>query len=116
MYFSKVFKNSTDTNSNSLVSPLNSLEQSISYLILNHRMVADLADEELVLKQYNYVSYIMRKPVFAICKQQRCRSACASMQSAPLLFTAYIVWYVYLLCMSKVSKLISIAEQVGLPG
>ena len=23
----------------------------------------------------------MRKPVFAICEQQRCRSACASMQS-----------------------------------
>ena len=27
------------------------------------------------------MSPIMRKPVFAICEQQRCRSACASMQS-----------------------------------
>ena len=27
-----------------------------------------------------YMSHIMRKPVYAICKQQRCRSACATMQ------------------------------------
>ena len=31
------------------------------------------------------MSHIMRKPVFAICKQQRRRSACASAQSDPLL-------------------------------
>ena len=28
-----------------------------------------------------YTSHVMRKPVLAICKQQRCRSACASAQS-----------------------------------
>ena len=28
-----------------------------------------------------YMSHVMRKPVYAICKQQRCRSACASAQS-----------------------------------
>ena len=27
------------------------------------------------------MSHVMRKPVLAICKQQRCRSACASAQS-----------------------------------
>ena len=31
----------------------------------------------------------MRKPVFAICEQQRRRSACASAWSAPLLFVTY---------------------------
>ena len=30
---------------------------------------------------FNYVSHIMRKPFFAICEQQRLRSACASVQS-----------------------------------
>ena len=29
----------------------------------------------------NYLSHVMRKPVLAICEQQRCRSACASVQS-----------------------------------
>ena len=29
---------------------------------------------------YN-ISHVMRKPVYAICEQQRCRSACASAQS-----------------------------------
>ena len=28
-----------------------------------------------------YLSHIMRKPDFAICDQQRCRSACASAQA-----------------------------------
>ena len=30
---------------------------------------------------YNDMSHIMRKPVYATCEQQRCRSACASVQS-----------------------------------
>ena len=29
----------------------------------------------------SYMSHVMRKPVLAICEQQRCRSACASAQS-----------------------------------
>ena len=37
---------------------------------------------ELVLAHYLlYLSHVMRKPVYAICEQQRCRSACASVQS-----------------------------------
>ena len=28
-----------------------------------------------------YLNHVMRKPVNAICEQQMCRSACASMQS-----------------------------------
>ena len=33
-----------------------------------------------------YLSHIMRKPVYAICKQQRCRSACALVQSDQRLY------------------------------
>ena len=36
-----------------------------------------------------YMSHIMRKPVFAICKQQRHRSACASARS---LISAFVIY------------------------
>ena len=41
----------------------------------------------------------MIKPVYAICEQQRCRSACASTQSDQrlLLFAAWIISYLYFL-------------------
>ena len=32
-------------------------------------------------RNLNYMSHSMRKPVYTICEQQRCRSACASAQS-----------------------------------
>ena len=31
--------------------------------------------------QLNHLSHVMRRPILAICQQQRCRSACASVQS-----------------------------------
>ena len=35
-----------------------------------------------IVSLYNHcLSHVMRKPVYAICEQQRCRSACASAQS-----------------------------------
>ena len=51
----------------------------------------------------------MRKPVLAICEQQRCRSACAFAQSDQHLCCS-------LLAKSKISrlKLVSVTEQVGL--
>ena len=61
------------------------------------------------------MSHVMRKPVLAIHEQQRCRSACASMQSdsAPLLFTTSII---PILAKSKISRLqfVSVAEQTSL--
>ena len=41
-----------------------------------------------------HMSHIIRKPVYAICEQQRCRSACTSV---PLLFAVWIIWYLFLL-------------------
>ena len=35
----------------------------------------------LQILSFYYLSHIMRKPVFAVCQQQRCRSACAFRQS-----------------------------------
>ena len=48
--------------------------------------------------QLQYLNHIMRKPVYAICEQQRLRSACASaVWSAPFLLAAWVVLYLYLL-------------------
>ena len=52
-----------------------------------------------VLSNYYLISngsHIIRKSVYAICKQQRLGSACA-VWSAPLLFTALIVLYLWFL-------------------
>ena len=40
-----------------------------------------------------YMSHVMRKPVFGICEQQRCRSACASAQSDQRLYCSLLRWY-----------------------
>ena len=39
------------------------------------------ADDELTSDADDKMSHVMRKPAFAICKQQSCRSACTSLQS-----------------------------------
>ena len=44
-----------------------------------------------IVSLYNhYLSHVMRKPVYAICKQQRRRSACASAQSDQRLYCCII--------------------------
>ena len=62
------------------------------------------------------MSHIMRKPVLAICEQQRCRSACASAQSDQHLCCLHFVSIIPLVTISKISrlKLISVAEQASL--
>ena len=39
------------------------------------------------------MGHVMRKPVYAICEQQRCRSACASVQSDQQLCCLLPRWY-----------------------
>ena len=57
----------------------------------------------------------MRKPVLAICVQQRCRSACASEQSDQHLCFS-LLSIIPLVSISKISRLqlVSVAEQAGL--
>ena len=71
----------------------------------------------------NSMSHIMRKPVYAICKQQMLRSACASMQSDQclccLLPRQYNVSSFYIFNFMALSgfswlSLASLAEQAGL--
>ena len=59
----------------------------------------------------------MKKPVLAICEQQRCRSACASAQSDQHLCCSLLRSYITpLVSISKLSRLwlVSVAEQVSL--
>ena len=49
------------------------------------RWFSFLSHQLICLLIWYHLSHVMRKPVLAICEQQRRRSACAS---APLLFTA----------------------------
>ena len=55
-----------------------------------------------IVSLYNhYLSHVMRKPVYAICKQQRRRSACASAQSDQRICCCIIS----LVSVSKISSL-----------
>ena len=52
--------------------------------ILDDRFSRDMAHNYMPREQNlgnQHLSHIMRKPVLAICEQQRCRSVCASTQS-----------------------------------
>ena len=58
----------------------------------------------------------MRKPVYAIYEQQRCRSACASAQSDYTFVVCYLDSIIPILAKSTISRLclVSVAEQAGL--
>ena len=60
----------------------------------------------------------MRKPVLATCKQQRCRTACASAQSdtCSTFVVRYLDSIIPLISISEISRLylVSIFEQAGL--
>ena len=58
----------------------------------------------------------MRKPVYAICEQQRHRSVCASAQSDQRLCRRFQDSIIPLLAIAGISRLwlVSVAEQVGL--
>ena len=61
------------------------------------------------------MSHIMRKPVYAICEQQRRRSACTSAQSISA-FVVHCLDSISLVSICKISSLylVSITEQAGL--
>ena len=63
-----------------------------------------------------HLSHIMRKPVYAICEQQRRRSACASAQSDQRLCFLCLDSIIPILAIAKISRLslVSVAEQAGL--
>ena len=58
----------------------------------------------------------MRKPVYAICEQQRRRSACTSAQSDQRFFVRCLDSIISLVSISEISslKLASVAAQAGL--
>ena len=58
----------------------------------------------------------MRKPVYAICEQQRCRSACASAQSDQRFVVRSLDSIIPLVSIFQISRLqtVSVAEQAGL--
>ena len=62
------------------------------------------------------LSHVMRKPVYAICEQQRRRSDCASAQSDQRLCFHCLDSVIPLLAIAKISSfyLVTVAEQVGL--
>ena len=62
-----------------------------------------------------HMSHVMRKPVLAICEQQRCRSACASAQSDQHLCCS-LLSIIPLHSKSKISRLelVAVAEQASL--
>ena len=64
----------------------------------------------------HYVSHVIRKPMFAICEQQTCRSACAATQSYQRLFVSCLDRIISILAKSKISRfqIVSVAEQAGL--
>ena len=63
-----------------------------------------------------HVSHVMRKPVYAICKQQRPRSACTAAQSDQHLCCHYLDSIIPILAKSKISclYLASVAAQASL--
>ena len=62
------------------------------------------------------MSHVMRKPVFAICEQQRCRSASASTQSDQCFAVHFLDSIIAILPVFKLSRhsLVSVVEQAGL--
>ena len=64
----------------------------------------------------DYLSHVMRKPVYAICEQQRRRSACASAQSDQRFVVRYLDSILSLLATAEISRLwlASVAEQACL--
>ena len=62
------------------------------------------------------ISHVVRKPVYAICEQQRRRSACTSAHSDQNLCCHCLDSIIPLLAISKISRLqlASVAEQAGL--
>ena len=58
-------------------------------------------------------SLVMRKSVFAICKQQKCRSACASTQSVSTLVVHCIDSVISLVSISEISRLASFCGCAG---
>ena len=58
----------------------------------------------------------MRNPIYAICEQQRRRSACASAQSDHAFVVRCLNSRIPLLAIAEISRLqlVSVAEQVGL--
>ena len=58
----------------------------------------------------------MRKPVYAICEQQKRRSACASAHLISAFVVRYLDSMIPLLAIAEISRLqlVSVAEQVGL--
>ena len=68
------------------------------------------------VKQFSEVSHIIRKPVYAICEQQRRRSAFASVQSYQHLCFHCIDSIISLLAIAEISRslLVSSAEQASL--
>ena len=62
------------------------------------------------------MSHVMRKPVYAICVQQRRRSVCASAQSDQRLCFRFLDSIIPLLSISEIPSLYlaSVAEQAGL--
>ena len=65
---------------------------------------------------YSYMRHVMRKPVYAICEQQRRRSACASAQSDQRLCCRCLDSMTPLVAMYDISSLYlaSVAAQTGL--
>ena len=64
----------------------------------------------------NQLSHVMRKPVYAVCEQQRRRSACASAQSDQRLYFRCLDSMIPLVSTSEISSLhlVSVAAQAGL--
>ena len=62
------------------------------------------------------MGHVMRKPVYTLCEQQRCRSACTSVQSDQHLCCPWPDSIIPILAKSKISRLqlVCVAEQAGL--
>ena len=62
-------------------------------------------------KPGKYMSHVMRKPVFAVCEQQRRRSACASAQSDQHLCSSLLsIIPICALAKFKISRLASLCS------
>ena len=60
-----------------------------SRYVFNNCLTVELPSSAVLGKKDNYKSHFIRKPVLAICKQQRCRSA----QSDQHLCCSLLGWY-----------------------
>ena len=56
------------------------------------------------------MSLVMRKPVYTICKQQRCRSACAYAQSDSTFVVCCLDSMMFLVSISDISSLYLVSE------